>query len=362
MPIYFEKVPLDEFAFFTGLPAFCAVEELKHQLVVQMSRLVCSLTLVCLFPLFANAEEAAKSASKKSAASVSKSAPAAPQKSSAAPKKRVPVKEDESAREENGAPRIHAASAIVVDLQNGNVLHAINPDQRRPVASTQKLLTALLVAEAGDLDKKVRIELSDTWAEPSKLEIKPGEVYRKGDLLKVLMVKSMNDVARALARDTAGSVEAFAQRMNARAAELGMNDSHFVNPNGLPASEQYSTARDMAKVAAAAYRVKAIREAVKLKELQWESPSGEVSLFQNTNRVLGSLEFCNGMKTGYTVAAGFCLVSSGAYRGRDVIAVVLGDSKPYIWRDSHRLLAWALGVEGATAEARPAVATPGLKR
>lgn len=248
-----------------------------------------------------------------------------------------------------GIPSIHAASAILIDAQSGRVLHSVNPDQARAVASTQKLMTALLVAEAGGLEKTVRVEASDTWAEPSKLDIKAGEVYRKGDLLRILLVKSMNDVARALARDNAGSVEAFAKKMNARAEQLGMKNSHFVNPNGLPAEGQHSCARDMAKLAAAAYKVKAIREIVCLKELQWQHPNGKISEFHNTNRVLSSLKACNGMKTGYTQAAGFCLVSSASAGSKDVISVVLGDAKEFVWNDSQRLLEWGLNPDARTA-------------
>ncbi|MEI6712828.1 MAG: D-alanyl-D-alanine carboxypeptidase family protein [Verrucomicrobiota bacterium] len=252
--------------------------------------------------------------------------------------------DNSESKSDRSAPAIHAASAVVVDAQSGKLLYALNPDEQRAVASTQKLMTALLVTESGSLDKIIKIEASDTWAEPSKLDIAAGETYRKGDLLRILMVKSMNDVARALARDTGGSIEGFAKKMNAKAEELGMTNSHFVNPNGLPAKDQYSTARDMSKVAIAAYRNKAIREAVRLKELSWQDPDGDVTVFHNTNRVLSSLECCNGMKTGYTVAAGFCLVSSASLNGRDVIAVVLGDKKEFIWKDSQNLLSWALGL------------------
>jgi D-alanyl-D-alanine carboxypeptidase (penicillin-binding protein 5/6) len=262
------------------------------------------------------------------------------------PVKAVAVERDEV---EGGLPRVHAASAILVDASTGKVLHAVNADQERAVASTQKLMTALLVAEEGGLDKPVRIEASDTWAEPSKLDIKAGEVYRRGDLLRILLVKSMNDVARALARDNAGSVEAFARKMNAKAEQLGMSHSHFVNPNGLPANGQHSSARDMAKLAAAAYKVKAIREIVCLKDIQWQHPDGRVTEYHNTNRVLASLKQCNGMKTGYTQAAGFCLVSSASSGRRDVISVVLGDAKTYVWQDSERLLAWGLGGNTSTA-------------
>lgn len=257
--------------------------------------------------------------------------------------------EPESKADSSGRPTVRASSAIVIDANTGTVLHAINADQKRPVASTQKLMTALLVAESGSLEKIVTIQASDTWAEPSKLDIRPGETYRRSDLLRVLLVKSMNDVARALARDNAGSVEAFAEKMNARADQLGMKNSHFVNPNGLPAPGQHSTARDMAKVAAAAYRNSTIRSIVKMKDLQWRHPDGHVSEFHNTNRVLSSLPSCNGMKTGYTQASGFCLISSASANGRDIISVVLGDSKPDIWTDSHRLLAWGLSKDSRSA-------------
>ena len=286
------------------------------------------------------AKTSSSSGSKSSTKSSSKSAPKSPAKA-------VPVEREE---ESGGQPKVHAASAILVEASSGRVLHAVNPDQQRAVASTQKLMTALLVAEAGGLDKPVRIEKSDTWAEPSKLDIKEGEVYRRGDLLRILLVKSMNDVARALARDNAGSVEAFARKMNAKAEQLGMTNSHFVNPNGLPANGQHSTARDMAKLAAAAYKVRAIREIVCLKEIQWQHPDGRVTEYHNTNRVLASLKQCNGMKTGYTQAAGFCLVSSASTGRKDVISVVLGDAKSYVWQDSEKLLAWGLGGSNATAQ------------
>ncbi len=280
-------------------------------------------------------------------------APAAPKKSSssskgsAAANKSEPV-EAYPAVEDGALPTIHAASAMVIDAQTGKVLYEHNADQERPVASTQKLLTSLIIADEGNLDATVHVEASDTWAEPSKLDIKPGEAYRRGDLLRVLLVKSMNDVARCLARDNAGSLEAFASKMNAKAAQLGMSNSHFVNPNGLPIPGQYSCARDMAKVAMAAYRNRTIRSIVCLKDLTWRSPSGHVSVFHNTNKVLRNYALCNGMKTGYTEAAGHCLVSSAAGNGREVISVVLGDSQE-VWADSYRLLSWGIASQGVAS-------------
>ena len=120
-------------------------------------------------------------------------------------------------------------------------------------ASTQKLLTSLIVAERGFLDRPVTVMPTDTYAEPTKLNIKAGDTYQRIDLLRALLVKSPNDVARCLARDNAGSIEGFAEIMNQRARELGATNSNFVNPNGLPMPGQYSTARDLSLIARAAY-------------------------------------------------------------------------------------------------------------
>jgi len=297
---------------------------------------------IAFLSCFAVAAPLAPAASKKSSSSSSSSS-----KASAA-KKSEPV-EAYPATDEGGTPTIHAASAVVIDAQTGKILFEHNADQLRPVASTQKLVTSLIVAEEGNLDANVPVEISDTWAEPSMLNIKPGEVYRRGDLLRVLLVKSMNDVARCLARDNAGSIEAFAAKMNAKAAQLGMSNSHFINPNGLPMPGQYSCARDMAKVAFAAYHNRTIRSIVCLKEITWHYPNGKTTVFHNTNRVLKNYALCNGMKTGYTEAAGHCLVSSASNGGgREVISVVLGDSQE-VWMDSYRLLAWGLAGQGVAA-------------
>jgi serine-type D-Ala-D-Ala carboxypeptidase (penicillin-binding protein 5/6) len=241
-------------------------------------------------------------------------------------------------------PAVKAASVMVIDAKTGKVLYEKNADEHRPPASTQKLLTALIVTEDGDLDKDVTAEASDTWAEPVVLGLKPGDTYTRRELLTVLLVHSVNDVARFLARDNAGSVEDFAVKMNRKAAELGMTNSHFINPNGLPAPGQYSTARDMSKLAMADYANRTIRGIVSTKTLEFQFADGRVTAFQNTNRVLRSCSFCNGMKTGYTEAAGRCLVASGSSGGRDVIVVVLGDTTRYVWRDAYFLLAWGLSL------------------
>ena len=120
-----------------------------------------------------------------------------------------------------GIPKTSAASVIVVDANSGRILYEKNADQVRQAASTQKLLTALIVAETGFLDRPVTVQSVDTMCDPVKLGIKSGETYQRIDLLRALLVKSPNDVARCLARDNAGSVDAFAQVMNRRAVQLG---------------------------------------------------------------------------------------------------------------------------------------------
>lgn len=239
-------------------------------------------------------------------------------------------------------PKTRAASVIVEDARTGEVLYEKNADATRAAASTQKLLTALIVAEEGFLDQRVTVKSVDTLAEPVRLNIKPGDTYQRIDLLRALLVKSPNDVARCLARDNAGSIELFALKMNAKAQALGAIHSNFVNPNGLPMPDQYSTARDLAIIARAAYANPTIRSIVCLPQLVFRYANGRTRQLENTNKVLKRLPYCNGMKTGYTEAAGHCLIASGTIPGRDIIVVVLGDSKSRVWQDASALLSWGL--------------------
>lgn len=242
-------------------------------------------------------------------------------------------------------PQVSADRVIVVDAESDEVLFEKNADKRGAIASTTKLLTALLVVEAGDLDKVVTIEQSDTQCSPVRLGIKAGEQFTRRQLLTAVLVKSSNDIAQALARDNAGSLEAFAAKMNERCIALGLQDSHYVNPHGLPArndDEPYSTARDLAVIAKLCDKKPEIRAIVKLQRYSFKWPSGRVTELSNTNRVLRSAGYCDGMKTGYTDAAGYCLVASGERNGRRRIVVVLNDTESGVWRDAQSLLDWAL--------------------
>jgi serine-type D-Ala-D-Ala carboxypeptidase (penicillin-binding protein 5/6) len=239
-------------------------------------------------------------------------------------------------------PETVASSAIMIDAHTGVVLYFKDPDVRRPVASTQKLLTALIISEDGNLDSWDRVIPSDCAVEPTKLSFRPGDVYTKRQLLGAILVHSCNDAAVCLARNEAGSIAAFALRMNNRAYALGATNSHFVNPNGLPVPGQYSTARDMARIAFAAYRVPVLRQYMRMTGFVFTYTSGRQRYFEATNKLIGRSPIFTGMKTGYTEPSGRCLVSSAANGGREVILVQLGGTLHTVFDDAERLLLWGL--------------------
>ncbi|MDF1826619.1 MAG: hypothetical protein P1U68_18395 [Verrucomicrobiales bacterium] len=247
----------------------------------------------------------------------------------------------------NGAapPTLYGRYAAVLDGKTMQFYHKKNAETRTPVASTQKLVTALVVCHEGDLDRLVEVPREVYDVEPTVVGVKPGETYTRRQLLTSLLVKSGNDIAATLAIDNAGSIEAFAEKMNIFAKYIGMKDSHFVNPHGLPAEGQYSNARDIAIAAYEAYQVPDIREMVCKVTYEFVFNSGDVRMLYNTNKVLSSFEGCNGMKTGFTYAAGNCLVSSASVDGKDRISVVIKSARPQVWEDSKKLLEWSLGLE-----------------
>ncbi|MEZ5384565.1 MAG: D-alanyl-D-alanine carboxypeptidase family protein [Prosthecobacter sp.] len=239
-------------------------------------------------------------------------------------------------------PAIRAESYLLLDARTGRHLAGKNFETPRAVASTQKLVTALVVLDAGNLDKMVRVQASDVAVEPTRLGLKPGEVYSRRTLLYAFLVKSCNDIANVLARDNAGSISAFTEKMNTKARELGCANSYFRNAHGLTVPGQHSTARDMARVAIAAYRNGTIRDAVKRKYYTFRRNDGRTVTLESTNDLLGVMPECNGMKTGYTIASGRCLISSAASGGREVILVQLGTKTKYIWDDARIMMTWGL--------------------
>lgn len=239
------------------------------------------------------------------------------------------------------APRPDCAAVCVIDPYNGQVLYGYNASQRRQVASTQKIITALCVCDTKDLDKIVTIQASDRLAPPIRLNLRAGEKYTRRQLLQAMLTGSFNDVAVSLARDCGGTVENFVATMNARARRMGMNNTHFENPNGLPAS-QYSTAYDMARAACYAYNNRTIRSMINIPAYEFRRNNGQVRLIRSTNRLLTSHPWVHGMKTGFTNLAGKCLISCASSNGRAVIVVVLGSTNRKIWGESLKYLRWAL--------------------
>ena len=230
-----------------------------------------------------------------------------------------------------------AQGAFLIDGLTGSSLYEKEPDQPFYPASTTKILTALLVIEAGNLDQPVTIESADTKVEPSALDFKPGEKYTRLQLLYGLMLKSANDAALALARDNAGSIPVFAEKMNLRARELGAVSSNFENPHGLHEKNHYTTPHDLALIARAAMEQPLFRKIVSTVDYTLATDAGPLPL-TNHNKLLTQYPGCIGVKTGYTVAAQQVLVSSALRDGREVISVVMHTDHPGIWTDSKMLL------------------------
>lgn len=223
-------------------------------------------------------------------------------------------------------PAISAEAAILMDAESGRVLYEKDAHSKRLIASTTKLMTALVALESTPhLDKVITVK-PEYQAEGSSMYLKVGEELTLEELLYGLLLSSGNDAALAIAGGCAGEVETFVGWMNEWAADLGMEDSHFANPNGLDDDEHYSTAYDMALLAQAALKNATLREMVATRSITVAGRS-----LTNHNKLLWQYEGCMGMKTGYTEAAGRTLVSCAVRNGQTLICVTLKDRND--WED-----------------------------
>lgn len=229
------------------------------------------------------------------------------------------------------ARAISAEKAIVLDAVTGRVLYEKNADERSLIASTTKIMTALIVCEQCNVLDRMRIPKEAVGIEGSSMYLQEGEVLTIQELLYGLMLSSGNDAAVALAIYCGGTVEGFAELMNDKARILGMTQSHFENPHGLDSPEHYSTARDMAILAAYAMENPIFAKTVSTKNVT----VGQRCL-QNHNKLLWRVEGADGVKTGYTKAAGRILVSSAVREGRRIVAVTI--HAPDDWNDHAALL------------------------
>lgn len=234
-------------------------------------------------------------------------------------------------------PQTSASGACVVEIDSGRVLCAKNAEQEMPMASTTKIMTALVAIEKGNLDQVITAKSPAVGVEGSSIYLKEGEQFTLKDLLYGLMLRSGNDSAVAIACAVGGSVDGFVEMMNQKAAELGAVHTHFVNPHGLPAQGHYTTAKDLATISAYAMRNPVFSEIVSTKSITIQPDGeGQARLLQNKNKLLTQFSGATGIKTGYTKEAGKCLVGSAERDGKRVVAVVLG--APDMWNDVQALM------------------------
>lgn len=224
-------------------------------------------------------------------------------------------------------PSTDAAAAVLMDADSGRVLYACDPHEPRPIASVTKLMTALVALESGHSPEE-QVEIREEWTgiEGSSLYLKPGERLKLETLLYGLLLRSGNDAAQAVAAHCGGSVEAFVEGMNEKAEQLGMENTHFVNPSGLDEEGHCSSAYDLALLARACLSCAPLMEMTSTRTVTLEG-----RYLTNHNKLLWRYEGCLGMKTGYTEKAGRTLVSAARREGMTLICVTLSD--PNDWRD-----------------------------
>jgi serine-type D-Ala-D-Ala carboxypeptidase (penicillin-binding protein 5/6) len=220
-------------------------------------------------------------------------------------------------------PPLGAAAAVLMDANRGQVLFRHNPHTRRAVASLTKIMTAMLVLEDGDLTDRVTVSARAASQSGSVLGLEPGERISVENLLYALMLQSSNDAAVALAEHVSGSVGRFVKRMNRRARELGLTRTRFASPNGLD-DDGRSTAADLARLTLVALDEPELARIVQSKRRDIPAPAGPDRHIQNRNALLWLYPAATGVKTGFTSAAGHCLVATGERDGRRLVAVVLG--------------------------------------
>lgn len=229
----------------------------------------------------------------------------------------------------SNSPSITASAAVLMDARTGQVLYDKNMHQKRPQASTTKIITAILALESGKLDQVVEVSPRAASVGESSIHLQPQEKLTLEELLYGAMLRSGNDACVAIAEHIAGTERNFVKLMNYYAKLLGGQNTHFTNPHGLPAENHYSSAYDLALFTRYAMKNPKFRDIVKTRYKKIRGPGKYERYLRNTNKLLWSYTWTDGVKTGTTNAAGCCLVASASVNGRPLISVVLHSTDRY---------------------------------
>lgn len=241
------------------------------------------------------------------------------------------------------ASDISAKAAVIIEASTGAVIWGKCEQKKLPMASTTKIMSTILTLESGDLDTEFTVDSEAVRTEGSSMGLREGDIVSKRDLCIGMLLPSGNDAANCAAVKVGGSMEHFAEMMNAKASVLGMTSTHFVTPSGLHDDEHYSTAADMALLASYALKNPDFREICSSKsmKLTFGDPPFDRWL-TNTNKLLSRYDGCIGIKTGFTDEAGRCLVSAAEKNGITLICVTL--NAPDDWNDHAKLLDYGFSV------------------
>ena len=231
-------------------------------------------------------------------------------------------------------PKINAESAILMDAKSGRILYSFNPYKKLPMASTTKIMTALIAIEKGNMEDIVEIGKDSVGIEGSSIYLYENEKISLKDLLYGLMLRSGNDASVAIGKYIGGDLKKFISMMNDRAKDIGTMNTSFANPNGLDAQNHYTTAYDLALIAREALKYEEFKEIVSTKT--YIANRDKNNYFYNKNKTLWQYEGGDGVKIGYTKRSGRCLVSSATREGMQLIAVVLNDGDWF--NDCYKLL------------------------
>ena len=238
------------------------------------------------------------------------------------------------------AEEIKSGAAVVMDAETGSILYAKNPDLRVMPASTTKLMTALVVIERANLSDVVTVSRKAEYSSATKIGLKKGDNVTIETLLNAALIKSANDAAVALAEGVAGSEEEFVSLMNRKAIDLGLNNTRFINPNGLPGAGQYITAYDLAEIMRQVIKYPLLKQILGTRLAEISTEEGKTILVKNTNHLLWSDGELIGGKTGYTRQARHCFVSAGACETGTVIVALLGTpNRSLLWKETGDLMA-----------------------